>query len=84
MDLIIRVKEIRGRCPVYQVGDQFKLEEGYRLLTKIPLCMHSLASLLPHYNALQVSEPERWGLAGKEDKTKAYGDNENQCFGRTN
>ncbi|KPK70729.1 MAG: hypothetical protein AMJ84_07365 [Acidithiobacillales bacterium SM23_46] len=72
MDLVIRVKEIKGHCPVYKVGDSFTLEDGYRLATNIPLCMHSLASLLPHYNALQVSEPERWGLAGKEDKSKAY------------
>jgi uncharacterized repeat protein (TIGR04076 family) len=72
MDLIIKVKEIKGHCPVYKVGDSFKLEEGYRLVTDIPLCMHSLASLLPYYNALQVSEPDKWGLAGKEDKTRAY------------
>jgi uncharacterized repeat protein (TIGR04076 family) len=34
--------------------------------------MHALASLLPYYNALRVSEPEEWGLEGKDDKTKAY------------
>jgi uncharacterized repeat protein (TIGR04076 family) len=72
MDLTIRVTEIKGRCPVYKVGDSFKLEDGYRLVTEIPLCMHSLASLLPHYNALTISEPDTWGLAGKVDKTKAY------------
>jgi len=72
MDLIIRVKEIKGHCPVYKVGDSFKLEDGYRLVSNIPLCMHSLASLLPYYNALRVSEPDRWGLTGKEGKTKAY------------
>jgi uncharacterized repeat protein (TIGR04076 family) len=72
MDLLIRVSEIKGNCPVYRVGDSFRLEDGYQLVTEIPLCMHSLASLLPHYNALQVSEPGRWGLAGKADKTKAY------------
>jgi len=72
MDLIIQVSEIRGHCPIYKVGDSFRLEDGYRLITDIPLCMHSLASLLPYYNALQVSEPARWGLAGKADKTKAY------------
>ena len=72
IDLIIRVKEIKGYCPVYKVGDSFTLEDGYRVVTDIPLCMHSLASLLPHYNALRVSEPDKWGLAGKEDKTKAY------------
>jgi len=72
LDLVIKVKEIKGHCPVYKLGDTFKLEDGYRLVTKIPLCMHSLASLLPYYNALRVSEPDKWGLAGKDDKTKAY------------
>jgi uncharacterized repeat protein (TIGR04076 family) len=72
MHLLVRVAEIKGRCPVYAVGDSFRLEDGYRLVSEIPLCMHSLAALLPHYNALRVSEPEQWGLAGKEDKTKAY------------
>lgn len=77
MDLIIKVKEIKGHCPVYKVGDKFKLEDGYRLVTKIPLCMHSLASLLPYYNALRLAEPNTLGLAGKKDKTKAYV----QCLG---
>jgi len=72
MDLTVRVKEIKGHCPVYKVGDSFRLEQGYRLISEIPLCMHSLASLLPHYNALRVSESDEWGLAGKEDKEKAY------------
>lgn len=72
MDLVVRVKEVKGYCPVYKVGDAFTLESCYRLVTEIPLCMHSLASLLPHYNALRVSRPDEWGLAGKDDRTKAY------------
>ena len=72
MDLIIRVKEIRGNCSLYKVGDTFMLKDGYRLVSHIPLCMHSLAALLPHYNALRISKPEKWGLAGKDDKSKAY------------
>jgi uncharacterized repeat protein (TIGR04076 family) len=68
VDLAVRVIEIKGHCPVYTVGDAFRLEDGYRLVSDIPLCMHSLAALLPHYNALRVSEPERWGLAGRGDK----------------
>ncbi len=72
MDLLIRVKEIKGKCPVYQVGDIFKLEEGYKLVSEKPLCMHSPASLMPHYNALRISEPSQWGLAGKNDQGKAY------------
>ena len=72
MDLIVRVKEIKGTCSVYKVGDTFKLKDGYRLVSKIPLCMHSLAALLPHYNALRISQPRKWGLAGRDEKTKAY------------
>jgi uncharacterized repeat protein (TIGR04076 family) len=72
MDLVIRVKEIKGLCPVYKVNDSFTLEDGYKLCSKIPLCMHALASILPYYNALMVSAPDMWGLAGTEDKTKAY------------
>ena len=72
MDLIVSVKEIKGHCPVYEVGDRFKLEDGYRLIADRPLCMHSLASLLPYYNALRVSRAAEWGLAGKGDRTKAY------------
>jgi uncharacterized repeat protein (TIGR04076 family) len=72
MHLVIRVAEVKGRCPVYEVGDRFVLEDGYRLVAEKPVCMHSLAALLPHYNALRVSEPAQWGLAGKDDPTKAY------------
>jgi uncharacterized repeat protein (TIGR04076 family) len=72
LDLVVRVKEINGSCPVYKVDDTFTLECGFKLVTKIPLCMHSLSSLMPYYNALQVSEPCRWGLGGRDDRTKAY------------
>lgn len=72
MHLLIRVAEVKGSCPVYKEGDSFKLEGGFRLVSDFPVCMHSLAALMPHYNALRVSDPEHWHLAGKEDKTKAY------------
>jgi uncharacterized repeat protein (TIGR04076 family) len=72
MDLVVKVVKITGSCSVYSLGDTFRLEDGYRLVSEIPLCMHSLASLIPHYNALRVSSPEEWGLAGKEDASKAY------------
>jgi uncharacterized repeat protein (TIGR04076 family) len=72
MNLLIRVKEINGHCPVYEVNDEFKLVDGYKLVSDKPLSMHSLASLLPHYNALTISPPKKWGLAGKEDPEKAY------------
>ena len=72
MDLVIRVKDVKGRCPVYKVGDEFTLKDGYRLVADMPICMHSLACLMPHYNALRISQPGQWGLAGKDDASKAY------------
>ena len=48
------------------------LKAGYQLVSDGPVCMHGLASLMPYYNALRVSEPAQWGLDGKEDKSKAY------------
>ena len=72
MNLVVTIKEIKGHCPVYEVNDSFLLIDGYKLVTEKPLCMHSLAALLPHYNALSISEPDRWGLDGAQDKTKAY------------
>lgn len=72
MDIVIKVKEIKGHCPTYKVGDSFKLKAGYQLVSDIPVCMHALSSIMPYYNALRVSEPCRWGLAGKDDLSHAY------------
>ena len=71
MRLIVEVIEISGNCPVYELGDRIVLDDGYRMNLKETdnICMHSLASLLPYYNALAkgVSAVEL-GLAkeGKE------------------
>ncbi len=72
MDLIVTVKEIKGSCPTYKVGDSFTLKAGFQLLSEIPVCMHGLAALMPYYNALRAAEPEKWGLEGKTQKDKAY------------
>ena len=34
MDLVIRVVEIKGRCATYKVGDTFRLQDGYRLVSE--------------------------------------------------
>jgi uncharacterized repeat protein (TIGR04076 family) len=72
MDLVVTVKEIKGHCPVYKVGDSFQLADGYKLIADRPLCMHSLAALMPHYNALRVSHPTDWGIGGREQRDRAY------------
>ena len=72
MELVVTVKDIDGHCPTYKVGDCFTLKAGYQLVSETPVCMHGLASLMPYYNALRVTEPEKWGLDGRDDHSKAY------------
>jgi len=66
MRLLIRVVEVKGTCPVYQVGDRFTIRDGNVLDPREmdPVCMHSLASLMPYYVALGRGVPARdLGLA---------------------
>ncbi len=72
MDLIITIKEVTGKCPVFKAGDTFRLKDGYKLVSDIPVCMHSLASLLPYYNALRHADPETLGISGIKNPRRAY------------
>jgi len=69
--LVIQVKEIKGMCPVYKVGDKIVLDDGYRLNLKKTnaLCIHSLSSILPYYNAISKGvDPRELGLSIKGNK----------------
>lgn len=76
MRLVIRVEEIKGRCPVYKVGDVIVLDNGFRLnLGETTAgCMHSFASIMPYHIALGKGlRPDQMGLAHKDRKDgKAY------------
>lgn len=62
--LTVTVVEVTGQCPVYEVGDTFRILDGFRLEAKRVLCLHSLASLLPYYVALSRGvSPIQVGLA---------------------
>ena len=66
MKLIIEVIEINGECPVYKIGNRIVLDESYKVNLKETdnICMHSLGSLLPYYNALAKGiSPLALGLA---------------------
>jgi len=74
MKLLIKVVEIKGKCPVYRVGNRITLREGYILDTEETdiVCMHSLASVLPYYVALAKGvEAEELGLS-RGDSQEAY------------
>jgi len=75
MVLMVEVVEIRGKCPVYQVGDSFRIVDGFQLVAEKPLCMHSLASIMPYYVALSRGvSPVELGLAkaGEDQDQVAY------------
>ena len=71
--LVIRVCQVKGQCPVYQVGDRIVLDEGYRLNLEETdhVCMHSLASIMPYYIPLYRGvDPRQLGLS--PDQNKGY------------
>ena len=68
MKLVMEVVEIKGRCPIYNSGDRIIIDDGYKINLKETdnICLHSLASLLPYYNALAKGvSPAALGLAKK-------------------
>ena len=71
--LLITVKDVKGHCPVYNIGDRIVLDEGFRLNLKETdnVCMHSLSSVMPYYVALSKGvDPRELGLS--RDGKKAY------------
>jgi uncharacterized repeat protein (TIGR04076 family) len=48
-DIEITIKEVKGYCPTYKVGDKIFLNEGFRLnISKTTaLCIPGLASIMP-------------------------------------
>lgn len=68
--MIIRVKEIRGKCPVYKGGEKIVIEGPEIVLEKTDkLCIHALATILHYAVALREGvDPVKLGLAKKGDK----------------
>lgn len=65
--LIVEVVEIEGECPVFRVGDGFAIDEGCRLVSEQPVCMHALQALSPYYVALSRGiGADELGLAGPD------------------
>ena len=68
MKLIVEVIDIKGKCPVYEIGEKIVLDEGYKVNLEETdnICMHSLSSLLPYYNALAKGvSPVQLGLVNQ-------------------
>ena len=72
--LEIEVCEIRGKCPVYKVGDRIVIDDPKIVLERTDaLCVHALSSLL-HYVLILESgaDPVKLGLSKPDDRERAY------------
>lgn len=65
--LRVEAVEIQGECPVYSVGDGFGIDEGYKLVSERPVCLHALQSISPYYVPLSRGvAASHLGLAGAD------------------
>lgn len=69
--LIITVKEIRGKCPVFKLGDKITIESPRIIPEKTDaLCIHALGSMLTMLVALSRGISfKTLGLTRKEGNT---------------
>jgi uncharacterized repeat protein (TIGR04076 family) len=74
MELVIKVVEVKGKCPVYKLGNKITLKEGYILepAASDRICMHSLASVLPYYVALAKGVHAKDLGLSREGSAEAY------------
>ena len=72
--LEIKVHEIRGKCPVYRVGDRMVIDGANIVLEKTDaVCVHALSTLLHYVVALEEgADPVKLGLTKPEEKECAY------------
>ena len=72
--LEIVVHEIRGKCPVYNVGDKIIVDDPKILVNQTDaLCTHALSSLLHYVLILEArGDTVKLGLSKPEDKNNAY------------
>jgi uncharacterized repeat protein (TIGR04076 family) len=63
----IKVCEIRGRCPVYKVGDRLTIRDAGVVMEETDaICVHALSTLLHYVVALdEGADPVKLGLSGE-------------------
>ena len=82
--LTIKAVAVKGSCPVYKIGDQIVIDDGFRLnlAETDAICMHSLASFMPYYVALSKGvTPAQLGLANEQGLACVQCLNPAECTG---
>jgi uncharacterized repeat protein (TIGR04076 family) len=65
--LEIEIVDIHGFCPTYQLGDTFRIENGFQLFSSKSICLHALQGLVPYYIPLSRGiPPYDLGLTSKD------------------
>ncbi len=72
--LEIKVCRIKGKCPVYKVGDKITIDDPKILLDKTnALCTHALSTLLHYVTILEHDWcPVKLGLTTPQNPDHAY------------
>jgi len=72
--LEITVHEIKGTCPVYNIGDKITIKNPNIILEETDaLCTHALPTILHYALILEYSWcPLKLGLTRKDDQEHAY------------
>jgi len=72
--LEVKVCEIRGRCPVYELDDVIVIDGPRIVMEKTDaMCIHALSTLLHYVVALDHGvDPLELGLTKPEDREHAY------------
>jgi uncharacterized repeat protein (TIGR04076 family) len=72
--LEVEVVEVRGYCPVYEIGDKIVIDDPKIILEKTDaLCTHALSTLLHYVLVLERgADPVELGLSKPEDRQHAY------------
>lgn len=72
--LEIEVCEVRGKCPVHNVGDKIIVDDPKIILEKTDaLCTHALSSLLHYVLVLEHGgDPFELGLSTFQERKQAY------------
>lgn len=67
--LVITVKEVRGKCPLYQVGDKVIIDKSYINTKKSKnICIHALSAMFTLLSAfVHGSSATELGIGAKAD-----------------